>query len=80
MTKLTNPVLRECVWRDGGRPIVVGLEPGDLITFRRKGTRRQYALPISAAYAMAVKAHVAAEERTNGKPTPQRRTVRRGKL
>lgn len=28
------------------RPVVVGIEPGDIITFRLKGTRKKYAAPV----------------------------------
>jgi hypothetical protein len=41
--------------RDRGkmREIVVGIEPGDVLSFRLKGTRKAYILPITVEYQRA---------------------------
>jgi len=41
-----------------GRQIVVGLEPGDVISFREAGTRKTYTIDIKWAYAQAIKKSV----------------------
>jgi hypothetical protein len=40
----------------------VTLQPGDIITFRAKGTRTSYATSLWACYVMAVKADIAARK------------------
>jgi hypothetical protein len=54
MTPIRKAIFRvtDTMIRDGRkmRPIVVGVEPGDVLTFRLKGTRKTYMLPISACY------------------------------
>ena len=61
MTTLTRPVRRETTrTTDGGRQIIVTLEPGDLIRFRLKGCRKTFATTLHACYYMAVKAEVQA--------------------
>lgn len=55
MTPLRKPVYRVTTTtriRERGklREIVVGLEPGDVVTVRLKGTRTTYTLPVSAVF------------------------------
>lgn len=53
---IRKPLFRQTAanFRHYKRPIVVGLEPGDIITFRLKGTRTKSAAPIDKLYAMAL--------------------------
>ena len=62
-----------------GRKIIVGLEPGDVITFREERTRKTYSIPIGWAFTQAVKraAEAVQREKVNPKRT---RFVKRGKL
>jgi hypothetical protein len=46
------------------RPIVVSLEPGDLITFRESGRRQTWTLPIDRMFRQAVR-EMAAQHRRN---------------
>ena len=85
MTRLQRPVTRETVHVvDGGRTMVVTLQPGDLITMRLKGTRTRYTTTLAACYCLAVKAQVESERRANppkGKGRrARRRSVTRGLL
>jgi hypothetical protein len=45
------------------RQIVVGLEPGDLVSFREKGRRRRFFLTLSGLFSLAVRKTVEAERR-----------------
>lgn len=62
-TKLNKPVSRELDDWGGGtakearRSMVITLNPAGFISFRPKGTRTEYDLDISAAYALAVRRH-----------------------
>lgn len=52
MTRLSKPVTR---WVDFGRgPVAVTLDPSGLITFREKGRRASYAIPLSVVFVRAV--------------------------
>jgi hypothetical protein len=61
MTPLSKPIFRRCSLPHRGRRIVVGLEPGDVITLRPERTRQEECVPIAAVYDLAVKMRVAAE-------------------
>ena len=66
MTSLENSVFRKTrgaypVLFNQPRQIVVGLEPGDLLTFREAGRRHQWTLPIDSAFKIAVAAKVRAD-------------------
>jgi len=64
-----------------GRKIIVGLEPGDVITFREKGTRKTYTVDIRWAMLQAIKKEAEAQAREKNKGKPQRRRrVKRGLL
>lgn len=68
MTALRKPVTR---WVDFGRgPVAVTLDPSGLITFREKGRRTVYAMPLGATFVQAVGRAIAARkaERKRGKP------------
>jgi len=41
------------VTKDHNRPLIVTLEPGDVISFRLKGTRQRVSVPIAHAYNLA---------------------------
>jgi hypothetical protein len=62
MTKLLKNVRRETgrVY-DRGRSLIVTLEPGDVIGFRPKGTRKTWKTTLGACFLMAVKAQVDAD-------------------
>ena len=61
MTALQRLVKREAQRsHDHGRPIIVSLEPGDLIGFRLKGTRTAYRTTILACYSLAARTYAAA--------------------
>ena len=55
-TLLTKPISREtlAVTDHPGRKIIVTLEPGDMITFRAKGKRTAYEVPLAACYNLAL--------------------------
>lgn len=54
MTILTKPV-RRLASVDGGRvDIAVTINPGGTLTFREKGSRREYTITIMSAYRLAV--------------------------
>lgn len=59
-TPLSKPVYRETRRPFMGRTLIVGLEPGDLLSVRQKGTRKAYTLPVDHLYMMAVKHEVRA--------------------
>jgi hypothetical protein len=60
MVKLKRRVVRECTRTfRRRRPVVVGLEPGDVLTFRVKGTRERYTLTIGEAMYHAARLLVA---------------------
>lgn len=57
-TKLIKPVKRELLHgstlgKHRGKPIIIILEGGDLVSFRIKGTRQLYQTTIHACYKMA---------------------------
>lgn len=67
-TKLTKPIYRETNVMDQ-TPVILGVEPtgsGDMLTFRAKGTRTTYAIPLWTAYRMAVQAEIESR-RTRGR-------------
>lgn len=67
MTKLSRQVRRECCrTADRGRPIIVSLEPGDVLGFRAKGTRTTYRLPVHHCYLMAAAAAAEAAKAEHG--------------
>lgn len=90
MTKVKKPVYRETV--EGGifsrgktRPVIVSIEPPNVVGFRLKGTRRTYYLTADAMFIQAVKAQLALDKkeraklRNKGKPKPKR-AVQRGNV
>lgn len=71
MVKLKKPVTRESsgVVFDQGRlrPVLITIEPGQLITLRLKGTRRSYSMDAAALYEAMVIQAVAAEAKEKRK-------------
>lgn len=72
MTRLLKPVRRATrheyrVLYSQQRPIVVSLEPGDVIVFRELGRRAVWSLPVDLAFKYAVRCQVAAEQRERRK-------------
>jgi hypothetical protein len=61
LTRTINPIARVSTAKDAGRAIVIIVGPGELIGFRRLGTRHVFETTASACYALAVKAEVAAK-------------------
>ena len=59
LTRGAYPVLHH----SSRRQIVTGMEAGDILTFREKGRRRRFSLPIDGAFRLAVKMTVEAERR-----------------
>ena len=61
MTSLTKAVRRKTrrtysvLYVSEARPIVVSLEPGDVITFRESGRRQAWSLPIDQVFRNAVR-------------------------
>ncbi len=57
-TKLQKAVYRECMrFKDGGRDVIVGIEPGDVLTFRVKGLRgHPYRMGLEGLYHAAARA------------------------
>jgi hypothetical protein len=62
-TALTRPVSRMTQGAHRGRPLVVTLEPGDLISVRHARTRTSYTLTLGTVYDLAVKLKVLADKR-----------------
>lgn len=67
MTSLNRPVRRKTRWSysvlyaHDSRPIVVSLEPGDVVTFREAGRRQAWSLPIDRLFRQAVREAAIAE-------------------
>lgn len=59
VTRAAYPVLHHRKLRQ----IVVGLEPGDVLTFREKGRRSRWSLTIDDAFRIAIRAKVEADRR-----------------
>ena len=57
-TLLSKDIVRECLAATTsefpGRKLVVTLEAGDMISFRAKGKRYKYSVPLQAVYNMAL--------------------------
>lgn len=71
MTKVKKKLCREThggVFSQGKiRPVIVSLEPPNVIGFRLKGTHRTYYLTAEGLYIKAVQATLAAEKREKAK-------------
>jgi len=69
MTSLTKAVRRvtrrtyTVLYTGEARPIVVSLEPGDVITFREAGRRQTWSLPIDRMFRQAVREAAQAQRR-----------------
>jgi len=76
MTKVTKPVYRETA---GGifsagkeRPVVVSLEPPNIIGFRLKGMRKTFYLTAEGCFMAALKAQMALEKKEQRKKKRKR--------
>jgi hypothetical protein len=65
----------ETTYRDRSklRPLVVSIEPGDLLGFRYLGTRKTYRLPIGVVANMAIRAFADSEARRKAAERKARR-------
>lgn len=69
MTTLEKPVFRltraafAVLHHRSHRQIVVGLEPGDVLTFREKGRRQRWSLAIDDVFRFAIRARAEADRR-----------------
>jgi hypothetical protein len=86
MTKVKKPVYRETVGgileRGKVRPVIVSVEPPNIIGFRLKGMRTTYHLTAEGCFLQAVKAKVSADKREKAKAKGKkpRREVTRGAI
>lgn len=63
-TILTKPIRRQLAATDRyGRHQIVELEPGDMITFRRKGRRQRYTCSLWACQRVAIMQHLVEEHK-----------------
>lgn len=83
-TRCKRPVHRETVGgileRGKIRPVIVSIEPPNVVGFRLKGMRTTYYLTAEGCFMQAVKAKIAADkrEKAKAKGKPRKRTVARG--
>ena len=69
MTSIEKPVFRvtrgayPVLHHSSRRQVVVGLECGDVLTFREKGRRRRFSVPIDSAFRWAIRCQVEADRR-----------------
>jgi len=79
MTSLTRAVRRKTrfpyavLYAGKTRPIIVSLEPGDVITFREAGRRHVWSVPIDRIFRQAVREAAVAQRR-------ERKSRRRSQL
>ncbi len=77
MTKVKKPVSRESggtVYERGkNRPVIVILEPPDVIGFRLKGMSKVYRLTTEGCYMAALKADIALKKKEKLKEKKKRR-------
>lgn len=79
MTLCKKPVRRESFGtvfeRGKHRPVIVSIEPPNVLSFRLKGTRRSYCLTTEVAYVVALRAHLQsiAKEKAKAKKKKGRR-------
>lgn len=83
MTKVKKAVRRETV---GGvfsagktRPVIVSVEPPNVLGFRLKGMRRTFYLTAEGCFMQAVQAHVRAEKKEKAKKKKESKQRRRKK-
>lgn len=73
MTTLTKVIRRrtrhayKVLYAGAARPIVVSLEPGDVICFRESGRRHRWTLAIDRAFRQAVRESIAADHHYRNK-------------
>lgn len=82
-----KPVVREIVdWKRRGlfglghgghcRPIIMALEPGNIVSFREKGRRKRYDVDIESVYNLAVRRTVLREQEDKRKAKKEARKRR----
>ena len=83
-TKCHKSVYRETVGgvfsRGKIRPVIVSIEPPNVIGFRLKGMRKTFFLTAEGCFLKAVQAQITADKREKAKAKRGRRTVNRGVL
>ena len=57
-TKLLKEIHRELLAELNGKLCIITLEPGDLLTYRFKGTRTRYAISLHQVFTMALMAKI----------------------
>jgi len=84
-TKCTRPVYREThggiLERGKTRPVIVSVEPPNVIGFRLKGMRTTYYLTAEGCFMQAVKAKIAQDKKDKAKAKgkkSRKRSVTRG--
>lgn len=79
-TKCTRPIYRETfggiLERGKIRPVIVSVEPPNVIGFRLKGMRTTYYLTAEGCFMQAVKAKVAGDKREKAKAKKARKKAR----
>ena len=80
MTSLTRTVRRECCrTAEHARPVIVTLEPGDLIRFRLKGTRTTYTTTLLACYHLAARIYATEQAKQRVATRKARRLERKNR-
>lgn len=82
MTKVKKPIYRETV--SGGifslgknRPVIVSIEPPNVLGFRLKGQRKTVYLTAEGCFMQAMSAQLSHEKREKAKDRKKRRKVKR---
>lgn len=75
-TRLNKPVARVTEGTHRGRPLVVTLRPGDVISVRHLRTRAEYDVTIAMVYDLAVKLKVLDDKRQKLKERQARKGAR----
>ena len=78
MTRLTKQVRRITYAVHRGREIVVALRPPDLLTFRLKGTRKEYPLSVVGAFNLAAKVEALHQWKRKQEERKARKAARKG--
>lgn len=61
----------------GGRNLIVGLEPGNIISFREKGLRKRYDIALEMVFNLAVRHTMAKEDEAKRKAKKAARELKR---
>jgi len=78
-TKVNKPLYRETCGgifsRGKTRPVIVSLEPPNVVGFRLKGMHTTYHLTAEGCFMQALKAHLALEKREKAKMKKARKSI-----